>query len=41
MSGLKGFVNGVLRNISRSLDKIEYPKDKKNICLCGIQFLCG
>ena len=29
MSGLKGFVNGVLRNISRSLDKIEYPKDKK------------
>lgn len=29
MSGLKGFVNDVLRNISRSLDKIEYPKDKK------------
>ena len=26
MSGLKGFVNGVLRNISRSLDKIEYQK---------------
>ncbi len=27
-SGLKGFVNGVLRNISRSKDKIVYP-DKK------------
>ncbi|MCR5557484.1 MAG: 16S rRNA (cytosine(967)-C(5))-methyltransferase RsmB [Butyrivibrio sp.] len=24
-SGLKGFVNGVLRNISRNKDKIEYP----------------
>ena len=28
-TGLKGFVNGVLRNISRNKDKIEYPdKDK-------------
>lgn len=27
---LKGFVNGVLRNISRSLDKITYPSKEKN-----------
>lgn len=26
---LKGFVNGVLRNISRNLEKIEYPDEKK------------
>lgn len=26
---LRGFVNGVLRNISRNLEKIEYPKDKE------------
>lgn len=26
---LKGFINGVLRNIDRNLDKIEYPKYKK------------
>ena len=24
-AGLKGFVNGVLRNISRNKDNIEYP----------------
>ena len=29
-TGLKGFVNGVLRNISRNRDKIEYPDLKKN-----------
>lgn len=29
-SGLKGFVNGVLRNISRNKDKIEYPDKKLN-----------
>lgn len=29
-TGLKGFVNGVLRNISRNLDKVEYP-DKKDV----------
>lgn len=29
-AGLKGFVNGVLRNISRNLDKVEYP-DKKDV----------
>ncbi|WP_099468555.1 16S rRNA (cytosine(967)-C(5))-methyltransferase RsmB [Konateibacter massiliensis] len=27
---LKGFVNGVLRNISRGLDEIEYPSEEKN-----------
>ncbi len=27
-SGLKGFVNGVLRNVSRNKDKIEYPDSK-------------
>lgn len=26
-SNLKGFVNGVLRNISRNMEKINYPKD--------------
>ncbi|MCR5671873.1 MAG: 16S rRNA (cytosine(967)-C(5))-methyltransferase RsmB [Butyrivibrio sp.] len=29
-AGLKGFVNGVLRNISRNKDKIEYPDIKKD-----------
>ena len=29
-SGLKGFVNGVLRNISRNKDKIEYPSRDQN-----------
>lgn len=28
-SGLAGFVNGVLRNISRNKDSIEYPKEEK------------
>lgn len=31
-AGLKGFVNGVLRNISRNKDNIEYPDyNKKSI----------
>ena len=29
-AGLKGFVNGVLRNIARNKDKIEYPSKKEN-----------
>ena len=29
-TGLKGFVNGVLRNISRNKDKIEYPDKEKD-----------
>lgn len=28
-SGLAGFVNGVLRNISRNIDSIQYPKEEK------------
>ena len=28
MSGLKGFVNGVLRNIARNIDNIQYPQDR-------------
>lgn len=28
MSGLKGFVNGVLRNIARNIESIEYPADR-------------
>lgn len=28
-SGLTGFVNGVLRNISRNIDCIDYPKEEK------------
>lgn len=28
-SGLAGFANGVLRNISRNMDSIEYPKEEK------------
>ena len=30
-TGLKGFVNGVLRNIARNKDNIEYPDKKKDI----------
>ena len=26
---LKGFVNGVLRNVARNIEKIEYPKEQK------------
>lgn len=32
-SGLKGFVNGVLRNISRNLDNVKYP-DKSDTVKC-------
>lgn len=27
-SGLKGYVNGVLRSVARGLDSVQYPKDK-------------
>lgn len=30
-SSLKGFVNGVLRNISRNLPSVEYPKEEENL----------
>ena len=29
-SNLKGFINGVLRNVSRQKDTMEYPNEKKN-----------
>lgn len=29
LTGLKGFVNGVLRNIARNIGNIKYPKDKE------------
>lgn len=28
LSGLKGFVNGVLRNIARNIENIQYPQDR-------------
>src|SRR5699024_5837096 len=27
-SGLRGYVNGVLRAVARGLDRVEYPKDR-------------
>lgn len=36
---LKGFVNGVLRNLLRSLDSIEYPnRDENFILYCSIRY---
>lgn len=32
-SGLKGFVNGVLRNVSRHKDEIKWPDDSTALCL--------
>lgn len=32
-SGLKGFVNGVLRNVSRHKDEIKWPNDSTAFCL--------
>ena len=34
-SQLKGFVNGVLRNTSRNLDKIVYPDENKSPILAA------
>ncbi|WP_026652695.1 16S rRNA (cytosine(967)-C(5))-methyltransferase RsmB [Butyrivibrio proteoclasticus] len=45
-SGLKGFVNGVLRNISRNKDKIEYPDKESDssrylsVCYSVPEWLC-
>ena len=33
---LKGFVNGVLRNISRNLDKINYPDEKDKVSYLSV-----
>lgn len=29
--GLKGFVNGVLRNIAKNIDSVEYPKNEEEM----------
>ena len=35
---LKGFVNGVLRNISRNLDKINYPDEKDKVSYLSMKY---
>ena len=35
---LKGFVNGVLRNISRNLDKISYPDEKDKVAYISVKY---
>ena len=35
---LKGFVNGVLRNISRNLDKISYPDKKDTVAYISVRY---
>lgn len=35
---LKGFVNGVLRNISRNLDKISYPDEKDKAAYISVKY---
>ena len=35
---LKGFVNGVLRNISRNLDKIKYPSEKDTVPYLSVKY---
>ena len=35
-SGLRGYVNGVLRAVARGLDRVEYPKDRMRNCPSGI-----
>lgn len=37
-SSLRGFVNGVLRNIERNLDKIEYPKETELIPYLSVKY---
>lgn len=37
-SGLKGFVNGVLRNISRGLDAVVYPEEKTGAEHLSVRF---
>lgn len=41
LNGLKGYVNGVLRNISRNKDNIRYPsKDKDGIKYLSVMYSC-
>lgn len=35
---LKGFVNGVLRNISRNLDQIQYPSEKDTVRYFSVKY---
>ena len=35
---LKGFVNGVLRNVSRNMDKIKYPSEKDTIPYLSVKY---
>lgn len=35
---LRGFVNGVLRNIARNLDKIEYPKSEDTVSYLSVKY---
>ena len=37
-SGLKGFVNGVLRNIARNLDNLEYPSKAEEIRYLSVRY---
>lgn len=37
-SGLRGYVNGVLRNIARGIDEVEYPQD--GISALAIRYSC-
>lgn len=37
-SGLKGFVNGVLRNICRNIENIEYPDKKDFTKYCSVKY---
>ena len=37
-SGLKGFVNGVLRNISRNLDNVEYPDKSDTVKWLSVMY---
>lgn len=35
---LRGFVNGVLRNIARNLDKIEYPRSEDTVSYLSVKY---
>ena len=38
LAGKRGFVNGVLRNISRNLDKINYPDEKDKVSYLSVKY---
>ena len=39
-SGLKGFVNGVLRNVARSLDQVKYPGKRSRFVIFRFVIRC-